>query len=490
MRRTIFFFIALLFYYLAVATPSLALESWRDLPVNNCPSYPVISACNLSFIMETNTSLLGQMIIGKPGDRVSTGQSVSGFMANSISFLVKNPPVSSREYFTYLSSRFHVPGTAFPAYAAVGGTGYNQLSPIIRIWVTMRNLAYFFFAIVFVVIGVMIMVRAKTDPKTTATIQGALPKIIIALILVTFSYAISGFLIDVMYVSLALILTVFTYISNGVVGGGTGNPASLSQLLSGSIFEFVGNGGWWDATWAVSGAVSSVTNSMLSPILTGVGGTIAGLVTGGIAILVVGLAILWALFQTWLKLIGAYANIILGIIFSPLQLMMDAIPGQNQFEGWLKTMLSNLLAFPAVVLMLAIGSSIVTNFGNSWVGTSPNGFVPPLLGVGDMGNASAFVGLGIILTIPKIVEMLQQVLKTPQNKWGSAWGEALNWGRGTAQGGAGRFGSYSNNVLFGGPADEWRAQDKAHREDPKANPTEPDMTPRRWVGLHTGAKRT
>jgi len=45
----------------------------------------------------------------------------------------------------------------------------------------------------------MIMFRIKINPQTAITIQLALPKLIITLLLITFSYAIAGFMIDIFY---------------------------------------------------------------------------------------------------------------------------------------------------------------------------------------------------------------------------------------------------------------------------------------------------
>jgi len=54
----------------------------------------------------------------------------------------------------------------------------------------------------------MIMFRVRISPQTVITVQSALPKIIFTLILITFSYAIAGFLIDLMYV----VIGIFSFI--------------------------------------------------------------------------------------------------------------------------------------------------------------------------------------------------------------------------------------------------------------------------------------
>src|SRR5581483_6429401 len=82
-----------------------------------------------------------------------------------------------------------------------------SLSPLFPIWTYVRNLAYLCFVILFIFIGFMIMFRIKIKAQTVATIQNTIPRIIIAIILITFSYAIAGFLIDLMYV----VIGIFVY---------------------------------------------------------------------------------------------------------------------------------------------------------------------------------------------------------------------------------------------------------------------------------------
>src|SRR5207248_2071356 len=81
------------------------------------------------------------------------------------------------------------------------GYGYASLRPFLKLWKAFRNIIYLLFVIVFVVIGLGVMLRLKVDNKTVMTVQAAIPKIVVALILVTLSYAIVGFLIDMMWFS-------------------------------------------------------------------------------------------------------------------------------------------------------------------------------------------------------------------------------------------------------------------------------------------------
>jgi len=71
------------------------------------------------------------------------------------------------------------------------------------------------------------------------------------------------------------------------------------------------------------------------------------------------------------------------------------------------------------------------NMGVTYGASVSPGFIPPLVGGGDQSAMQTLIGIAMILTIPKAVEILQEVLKAPNSKWGSAWGEAVGWSAST-----------------------------------------------------------
>ncbi len=112
-------------------------------------------------------------------------------------------PISSGNYGRYLANNF---GITQNTYAQ--GVGFDGLRSVLPIWTAFRNITYLAFIIVFILIGLGVMFRIN-DTKAVMTIQNKLPKITITLVLITFSYAIAGFLIDMMYVSIYLSINVF-----------------------------------------------------------------------------------------------------------------------------------------------------------------------------------------------------------------------------------------------------------------------------------------
>lgn len=117
------------------------------------------------------------------------------------------PPLHTTDYFAYLGQNF---GFAKKAHAQ--GVGFNSLSPLAGLWTAFRNIVYLLFVIVFVVIGFAIMLRVKIDPRTVMSVENQIPKIIIGLVMVTFSFAIAGLVIDMMYVSMYVVYGVVSSI--------------------------------------------------------------------------------------------------------------------------------------------------------------------------------------------------------------------------------------------------------------------------------------
>src|SRR3990167_304088 len=130
-----------------------------------------------------------------------------GFMGNMIATLY-TPPLHTADYFQNLAQNF---GISKKTYAQTTGTGFQSLTPLINIWAAFRNIVYLLLVIVFVVIGLAIMLRVKIDPRTVMTIQNQITKIIVGILAVTFSFAIAGFLIDMMWVLI--------YLSYGIISG-------------------------------------------------------------------------------------------------------------------------------------------------------------------------------------------------------------------------------------------------------------------------------
>lgn len=396
--------------------PAYDAQQKQELDTSNTALNSYSYAWSQNFIQNFRIA-----ITGRTGESAAGGTNMGAIntMAMAIGGLYQNKPASTVDYINNIAQNAGFSPVIKPAYAAQG-IGFTSLTPVLKLWQVIRNIAYLIFSVVFVVIGLMILFRVKIDPKTVISVQNALPKIIFSLILISFSYPLAGFLIDIMYVLIGVILSVAN-----ISGLFTNASQFGTNLQNESIFGFVGISQWWGITTGAASAIQGVVNSLTGPLsLGGITGTVIGALGG----LIIAVAILYALVKTWLALLGAYVNILIGVILSPMAMMVEAIPGQSGLGMWLRSMLSNLLAFPLVVALLVFGKAIM-DYGTNNQGAmgSQQGFVPPLLGGNNPSSITALIGLGILLMIPKAVNILQDFLKAPPFKYGMAWQEAMTW---------------------------------------------------------------
>lgn len=314
------------------------------------------------------------------------------------------------------------------AYAQ--GIGFAGLNPILNIWKAFRNIAYFAFIIIFVVIGFMIMVRQKISSNAVVTIQEALPKIIITLILITFSYAIAGLMVDIMYLSIFILTGIFQ--QAGLI---TDASAASSTLFRRNI---IGIGiSYFTGFTEASGLAAESVGQLVSQVFDGVMGAIANV----FFYLVFAVSVLIAVFRTFISLLMAYVGIIISTIFAPLQLLPNAFPGSDAFQKWLKGLFANVAVFPVAAAMILLGVILSKdNDGNDALGIpfteNPatfdySGFLPPLLyganaaDGGSVGAVQSLIGFGIIVLLPEVVKLTKQSLEVKDEGLGeAAWKNA------------------------------------------------------------------
>ncbi len=259
-----------------------------------------------------------------------------------------NNQISSKEYVADILDNIGVPSVS-RAYAQ--GTGYSAMTSFLPFWKLFRNLAYSLYIIMFVVVGIMIMLRTKVNAQTIITIQSALPNLIITLILITFSYAIVGFMIDIMY--FLIYLVVYLIGSAGII-----DPTKMIERL-------LSHSGWSVIFEGRNSIVSAVSNSIGSILWNlgsgglGVAGAIVSLVSP--MPLIVSVAFVIAMLKLMVALIKSYIMVIVQTITAPLQILMNAVPGSKSFSTWLKTTASYLIPFPVAGAMFVFSAILVGN---------------------------------------------------------------------------------------------------------------------------------
>ncbi len=150
-------------------------------------------------------TLLGEACTSTPSDgNKNFNKSITGYATGLIMIPFTNPPASGVMWaYSGLENAGFIP----KSYAAQG-IGLASITPLSGIWKVLRDVAYILLVLVLIAFGFMIMFRLKINPQTVITIENSLPRIVLALILITFSFAIAGFLIDLMYVVIAIIVSI------------------------------------------------------------------------------------------------------------------------------------------------------------------------------------------------------------------------------------------------------------------------------------------
>ncbi len=397
-------------------------DSMSSMMATTCAIVPIWNTC-------TKDKLVYQDLM-KQSALFNVGQ--------GLAFMYTNPPADTGAWIADAGRSLGF----LPQQVQAQGIGFNGLAPLLPIWKAFRNIAYLLLALAMIFIGFMVMFRKKIDPKTVVTVQNSLPKIVITMLLITFSYAIVGLMVDVMYLSISFI--------NLIVRTGFEGGADLTSNFTG--------GGIWALLGGVFGPVirynpltriapdvtAGIQNS--ESILTiGVGviqNVIASVAFGASTVglgfvfqFILALAFIFAFIRLFFMLLSSYIQVLLSVITAPIQILMGVFPGINGFGMWMVNLVSNLIAFPITIFLLMVANVLPQNFneGTLWV--------PPLLpqplgsteslglvgtgaelarGTGTSGStqiggigglAVMLISLGFVMTIPNIVDSIRKALK-------------------------------------------------------------------------------
>lgn len=449
------------------------------------------------FFRTTTCVFLGEGCSDNPDDgNRNFSKSILGNASKLLVVPYANPPASGTYWaYTKLQEAGFVPKT----YAAEG-LGFASLKPIMNLWMIFRDVSYLLLVLVLVSIGFMIMFRMKINPQTVISAENALPKIVTSLILITFSFAIAGFLVDVMYIlviiGIALISNNGSYynvtdMQNKYLGGGIGTLFSslfpmrsmdpISQLLMAgdaimgvlpaeinTIVRVVAGGLFMFG--AATPLIDLIPSSGLSKILdninvlgTSFGNLPQGIIAPLLLVVLYGLVgvlflihgaglilgilifftIIFLMFRIFFILFRAYLQILILVIFSPLILLFEAVPGKSTFSYWLKSLFGELLCFPMVALLLSLGNVLTNTLsypGDFWS--------PPFLANIDPNAFSFLLGMGIMFIIPDLIKFAKESLGAKPLPFNVGPGTFFA-GAGTAMGGATGLLSQFGSVKLG-----------------------------------------
>ncbi len=427
---------------------TFAQVNWILNSIANIFSIPITSVEDFTKFL---SRLLSQSTPPTFNDYAKLG--LPGIALGGISEIYGHPLASGRDEIGQSLAQLNL---APPVHAQGYGQGYVALSAIKPIWVASRNLSYLLMVILLIAAGFTIMFRVKINPQTVVTLQLMIPKIILTLILVTFSYAIAGLVLDLVYVMIYLFLSALA----------TAGVFQLTHLGTAIIFFTNNNFNYIITYFFIPIFLFFVGAAILTGIGAGIGAltgisaiSAAGAIPGAIAALITiitFLAVLWILFKLWWMLLKTYITLMLLIIIGPFQIMLGLLPGQSGFGSWFRNIVANAAVFVVVPIMLVFNMllwhtpfSLINMGGWPFIGTLFQTSLAPLGPTNasisaNLPNLPFMSGNGIIFSIavgyvilaltPKAAEMVRDALKAPAFKYGNAigqpFGPARTLGRG------------------------------------------------------------
>lgn len=367
-----------------------------------------------------------------------------GAITDLIAMTYTHPPASGLA-FTY-DTLANAGLLTKPAYAQ--GIGFAGLAPLLPVWKAARNVAYSAIVIIMLVIGFMIVFRMKIDPKTVISVQAAIPRIVITLILISLSYPIVGFMIDLMYLSMAIFIS--------VMAQGMGEPfkSQIPELQNqymtggiGTLFFSIFSGGFrtlddfLKGLWLSPGGILSLTSGVsvfgyfwkfaatkFIPALVGI------IIGPLIFLLILTLGLLFTFIRLLLLLINSYIQVLISLVLGPIILLTEAIPGKSAFSQWILNIIANLVVFPTTVAVLMFAMFLTTRNDLTPL------WRPPLMAF-PINPFTAFLGLGMIFMAPSLVARVKKIF-SPKPIVPITAGTAISPLTGAVQTGMGAMGQF------------------------------------------------
>lgn len=330
--------------------------------------------------------------------------------------------------------------------AKAQGFGYTALNPVQKYWSGARDIAYALTVLVVVVFAFMIMFRIKISPQVVISVQSSLPKVFGALILITFSYAIAGFMIDLMYV----IGGVFALL----IKTGQFSTQDITAIYK-DIFPSNQTGMYFlfHMMWyAIFFLIATLINMIAVTVSFGqfLPGTAFSIISILLVVWILILALWYTFKATWV-LIKTLISVYINIITAPLQFALGVFVPSMGFGIWFKKIMADLLVFPVTGLFMffawrlmwlsySFGLKAIANenilarifeFLVDLIGTDANLFdtlwVPEILGFGQTtsGFLVLLMSFGIIAAVPKVPDILKMLFLGGKFDYGSAIGEAM-----------------------------------------------------------------
>lgn len=352
-----------------------------------------------------------------------SGGPILALAAASDSLLVTKP-ASGVEYIAQKMNDLNLVKTA-----NAQGYGYTSaLAPIQKLWLVSRNAAYLISTLAMVVLAFLIMIRSRISAQATITVQSALPRVAIALLFITFSYAIAGLLVDL------------TFVAQGILGAIV-SSSGLSDKPVVEMFNAMNDGIRSLLSYGVSFILQSMAGGGIFAQLSnsGIFGTMfSGLDT--VIALFIFLLLLWALVKIFWLLLRTYAVAIFLVIAAPfIGIQYVVSPSSNAIVDWIRKFAAQMAVFFAIgagILFVHILFFSTGNGTDEWsgligglMGANPFGILPQANSTGPAGlfpsgfsftstsSIGFFTSLVLALSLPKFASSARDQIATGRGSY-------------------------------------------------------------------------
>jgi hypothetical protein len=303
------------------------LQKYEGISANSTIEISGNDTCSQLGYINPNLDKKNYTFIFKEG--IPDNPSLFGMIdqANSVNTnLIKNSfdtsyyATKSVENIPYIQSAFAqaVP----PEKAVIEGAGGKLLQGLTyNVWVSTRNVAFILLGVLSIVLGITLMSSNSfidRNAKWRISLEQALPKVIIAVILIQLSYTFGDILLGI--ADNQSFKPIISYVLNNGQPGGTG--------------EF------WLTYAATQSTIFTVIAGLATFWLSAVSGVGLGVI---IIILVVGIICAYRMIIMWYLNFSAILGIVLITIASPLLIAMSLLPGEaggNQLKRYFASLIS------------------------------------------------------------------------------------------------------------------------------------------------------
>ncbi len=295
-----------------------------------------------------------------------------GVTEQQVYYALYNQPTTD---VVYAMQQQWIPGTdstnSPSVYAATDGYSYlTEVNGLSTVWQFTSGLSYFMFVLILITSGFMIMFRHKIGGQMAVTVFNMLPNVVISLILVVFSFAIAGLILNIGVLATHLADGALQRLANSLgltnwQSGYADGPFSISALLlhgggaGNPLRTFAQQSGLQAAISKMLGSIGGQGGGIKGMMVDALSGVIAGL-AGGLMMIAMLILSLWLSLKVFITILKAYLGILLDVILAPLYIATSALPGQSHVKiNVFRRILKNSLVFTMVFILINLGAMLL-----------------------------------------------------------------------------------------------------------------------------------